>query len=375
MPSDEQVPVSPETPANPTPADPQKPAAPPAPVEGKQADPPSARDEAPATPPDDLPVMGDGDVLDRLSPPKPTQTPVVPPAAPKPGETPTPDPAAAKPPEGEDSDEPQEGDETPPTKEELASMHSKTRRRFKTLMAREEAARPYAEFGQDIAVRAHDAGVEIHTVDAWIEAGLRLRKGDPEALNMVANVLKAKGYQFEAPAPAAPDYGPLNTLLGVLARTGDISEATKSEITKALETAVPKAPVKPVTPPPAPAQPRQAPQVDFVGMARQEMAQTSAEYQAELGANWPAFREKAVAELQKVEAALPPHVRDNPRLFNARWTKVCERLRQAQSAPPKTPTIQSAARPNTGTPPPPQPLKPGTPEYDDALLSGKINVG
>ena len=378
-------PVSPEPPKDSSPSEPQQTGATPPVADGRQAAPPAERSPAPAAESDDgVPVIGEGDVLDRLSSGKSKQDAPPEPAAAKPADAAPTEPAAEKTPDAESEDDtPTEEDVQPPSKEELDGMHSKTRRRIKGFMQRIDAMQPYAEFGSDLLERAHAAQMDVKTLDSWVEAGLRLKQGDPEAMELVANILVKRGWQPPANEAPTVDRTRVDDVLDLLASSGEITEAAKSHLAKALDTAIPKVAPKPVTAaPPAPAAPqRQAPAQPSVSPYEQARAQAQAlvaeargEYQARAAGNWTKVEPEIVKELQTMEAKLAPQIRDDPRRWPARYAQAAERVLLRLSSRPAQPPVQSALRPGGGTPPPPAKLVPGTPEYEDALLSGKIAV-
>jgi hypothetical protein len=354
--------TSPETPvAVPSPAAQTTPEANPTPTGGETPASPAASDKVKAP----TPVLGEQDVLDRLSPPieKPKSEPSVP-AVKAEGEV-APEGAAPETP----ADETESDEYVPYTDAEGAKYHSKTRRRFKQLDSRIKEMEPYANFASNIARSAAENEVPIESVQKWLDIGFQVRRGDPQALAAMQNLIASHGVVTEA---AAPDVSGVTEILEKLHRSLDISDEAKERIEAALTRAVPKAEKKPA--PVAPQQRQAPPQPQGPSPIRQTASwvqSQEARYAQQLGPKWPAVKAQIYAEAARREAQLPANLVNDPLELRVRFAACAEHVltKASQKAPVVSvqPTLRAVNAPSSAPT-----LKRGTPEYEDALLSGTL---
>ncbi len=387
MPADPQDPVpSPETNAAPSPASQPAPAAPPEPAGGVPAASPPVSDKAPvsappkaATPDDpkkgtnpaspDVKPLGEGDVLDRLTPPtqKPTEPAV---------------PAKVEPPVSEDTEnkeappvenEPEDAPFKAADEKELAGYHSRTRHRIKQYHKELDRQKPYVEFAESLVGRAAENNLTVPAIIGWQNLGFGIRQRDPEALQALQDILDSHGVSKPAPPAAAPDLSPVEAVIAKLHQSLDINDEGKAALLRALDP-LKKPAAAPAQAPqpqraPQPQQQRQAPPANplaqtasWVGAQEAQLAQTH-------GQKWPELRKAIYAEAARREALLPPHIVNDPIELRVRHAACTAHVLAKASAPrPTPPPVQSSLRANTA-PIPLQVPKKGTAEYDDYLMT------
>lgn len=273
--------------------------------------------------------------------------------------------------------EPTPGEFKLPEKAEIDAYHSKTRARVKGLVERIETREPFAKYGEAVLKEADRNGVSNGQLNAWIELGFLAKNGHPDALPILANILKNAGYKNADLAPAVDaqpqfDTAALEVALARAYDNADISESGLREIRKTLASAKPvapaaKAPEVRTTPPPTT---QVNPQVE----ALKQVNQIKAEYAAEHGPRWQQLEPLITKELAAIEAKITDrNVLNNPALWAGRIIRAAERVLNRSSAP-ATPAVTPSLRASTSPTPPPAPLQSGTAEYEEALLTGRIAV-
>jgi hypothetical protein len=339
-----------------------------------QPDPPPASVPDPATSEpadsDDEPVIAsEEEILDRLQGKTPKQDPKSPETA-----------ADVEPPIAEDA---QANPATPeaekpfefPDEKELAGYHSRTRDRMKQIIGKAKEAAPYANYGKAVLAEAEKFGVKVEQLNAWLELGFQVRAGNiKDTAPILANLLKTAGYKDAALAPEAElgiDTAAIEAAIDALHADADMTDGAALKLKAALKARA-KAPEKPseAKAAPEPARP-QAPDLQApIRAALSDINASRMEYAAELGPRWQQLEPQIRAEMTRLESTLPPDIRDNTKLWTSRYHRVVQSvLNRPVAKPPLTPSLRA-----NSTPPAQKQLERGTPEYDEALLSGRIAV-
>lgn len=292
-----------------------------------------------------------------------------------------------------------------PDEAELNGYHSKTRDRFKGMIRhldgvkRELAdAKPFADYGAAVVGQARKLGVTNEQLNAWLETGFMLKQADPRALPALASILKQAGYKDPAlappaaPAPAAPDLSALDAVIDSLHKDLSIDDKGALALKNALKTVVPAKPVAPaVQAPVQPQQPAVPPQVASqaaeYAQAVKSINEQLNEYAAATGLPVAEVQARIKAETDKIEAKLTPQQINNVANWQTRFNLAASNAFRPASAPPAappapkpvtknpplTPSLRAQA-PSTPRSPTATGPKPGTPEYEEALLEGRISV-
>jgi hypothetical protein len=311
--------------------------------------------------------LGEGDVLDRLTPPEK-----------KPIETPAADAAPVPTPAGEDTenkaapaeDTPEDAPFKDADEAELAGYHSRTRHRIKQYKTELDRLRPAAKFGFDISQAAAERGIQFQSVIGWQNLGFGLRDKDPEAVQALGKILESHGYQ-PAGEPVAPDVTSVEQVVDKLFESMDINADARAKILATL------APIKKPAPAPvqqqqrAPApQQQQAPQQNPVEQTVQWVAGQESQAAARVGAaKWPDVRKALYAEARRREAGLPLHLLNDPIEMRIRFAACLEHA-VARASAPAAPRVQ--VQPTLRATPSPTPVslpKRGTAEYDDYVMT------
>lgn len=269
-----------------------------------------------------------------------------------------------------------------PEKAEIDAYHSKTRHRVKSLVDRIEQREPFAKYGEAVLKEAEKHGVTNQQLNAWLEVGFLAKNGHPDALPVLANILKNAGYKNADLAPAVEaqpqfDTAAIEAALAKAYDNADISESGLREIRKTLAATPKPAPAAPQAPKPeVRAAPQVAPPINYQAEALTRIGRIKAEYAAEYGPRWKQAEPEIAKELASIESKIADrNVLNDPSLWPQRMTRAIERVLNRPSAPalsstPVTPSLRASSSPT----PPPAPLQPGTAEYEDALLTGRIAV-
>lgn len=377
MPADSLDPVpSPEPVADSSSAPQTAPAATPEPSGGVPTTPPVVSDKAsvsapakPAIPADpskgvspvtpDVKPLGEGDVLDRLTPPTAKTT-----------EPATPEVAVETPTSGdtENKEAPVESEEdapfTPADEKELAGYHSRTRKRLGQYHKELARQKPYVEFAENLVTAAAQNNLTVPAILNWQKLGFGIRAGDPEALEALESVLDSHGRTAQQ---AAPDLAPLEAVIAKLHRSLNLDDEGKAELEAALG-GMKKAPA-PQPPPPQP-QRQAAPQQQ----APHPLAQTASWVQSQEaqlaqthGQKWPDLKKAIYAEAARREQALPAHLVNDPIELRVRFA-ACKEYVLAKAVAPKLPSVQPSLRAITAPTPITAPKR-GTAEYDDFVMT------
>lgn len=374
MPASDTDPVPSPAPSTPSSAvETSTPAQPEPKVSAEPPAPPAASDDSPAPVLESIDAPDEEEVLARLQGKTPKKdTKATPPAAA--ADTPPATPEA----KADEAAAPEPTAEFKlPEKAEIDAYHSKTRARVKGLVERIETREPFAKYGEAVLKEAEKHGVTNQQLNAWLEVGFLAKNGHPDALPVLANILKNAGYKHADLAPASEaqpqfDTAALEAALAKAYDNADISESGLREIRKTLAIAKPAAPVakapepqRQVAPTPTPANP-QAEALTRIGRIK-------AEYAAEFGPRWKQAEPAISKELADIEAKLDYQTRADPSLWPQRMTRAIERVLNRPTAPalsstPVTPSLRASTSPT----PPPAPLQSGTAEYEEALLTGRI---
>ena len=359
MPSNNDPDASPET-LNEAPS----PSSPPesTPVEGGTTAPPA--DSGKDTPKEEtpsVPLLGEGDVLDRLTNPKQKTNTQEPEAK---EETP-----AAKEPvaETEHAEESEDEDFKPADETELAGYHSKTRNRIKGFQREIDRLKPSAEFTNELLGEATQLGLSVESVRGWQNLGFGIRKGDPQALAALAEVLGSHGITQSA----APDVTPLRETIEKLHRSMNIDDDAKEAMEKALESmGKPTAPQRQAPPPaqqPRPQEPLNAPYEQTVSWVRNVEAQDAKKF----GAKYPEVNKAIYAEAKRREVGLPLNQLNDPVEMRVRYAACREAVLAKLLARPPQPKVESSLR-GSGPPTPLKVPQRGTEEYDDYIMTHGI---
>ena len=378
MSTDSLDPASPEIVAASSTAPPTAPAATPEPTGGVPATPPVASDKTsasaakpaiPADPskgasaiPPDVKPLGEGDVLDRLTPPttKPTEPPVAPEAA---VETPTSGDTDNK---AVAEEIPEDAPFAPADEKELAGYHSKTRKRLGQYHKELARQKPYVEFAENLVSAAAQHNLTVPAVLNWQKLGFGIRTGDPEALDALEAVLDSHG---RMPQPTTPDVAPIEALIQKLHRSLNLDDEGRA----ALETAL-----APLKKPAAPVQRQAPPQQQRAAQPQQQapnpLAQTAAWVQSQetqlattLGPKWPDLKKAIYAEAARRELTLPSHIVNDPIELRVRFA-ACKEYVLAKAAAPRPPSVQPSLRAISAPTPIPVPQR-GTEAYDDYVMT------
>ena len=379
-------PVTPSSPVTPPP----EPSPAPEPEGNETPAPPAASDQPKRLPEDNRPE--EEEVLARLQGIDTKKDKEEAPAAPEetPAATETPPTPAPKPDEF-----------TPPDEAEMNSYHSKTRDRVKGIMrhldgVKEElkVAQPYATYGKAVVDQARTLGVTNEQLNAWLETGFMLKKGDARALPALAAILKQAKFTDPAlgppapPAPAAPDLSAIDAAIDALHTSLDLSpEGTlklKSALKAVVATKAPAPPVAPVVTAPTPAP--IPPQVAAQAQAIQAVNGRRNEYAKALKERWPDVENKIRAKVTEIEAGMTPAEINDHSQWTARFDIAASEVLRAPThttatptppAPPaKHPTLTPSLRAASPSTPRAKPQGPqsGTTEYEEGLLDGTIEA-
>lgn len=357
MPSNNDPDASPETlNEDPSPSSPPEST----PVEGGTTAPPAdsgknpPKEETPS-----VPLLGEGDVLDRLTNPKQKTNTQEPEAKEE-----TPD---AKEPvaEAEHAEESEDEDFKPADETELAGYHSKTRHRIKGFQREIDRLKPSAEFTNELLGEATQLGLSVESVRGWQNLGFGIRKGDPQALAALAEVLGSHGIAQSV----APDVTPLRETIEKLHRSMNIDDDAKEAMEKALESmGKPPAPQKQAPPPqPVPQQqapPLNAPYEQTVSWVRNVEAQDAKKF----GAKYPEVNKAIYAEAKRREVGLPLNQLNDPVEMRVRYAACREAVLAKLLTRPPQPKVESSLR-GSGPPTPLKVPQRGTEEYDDYILT------
>lgn len=383
MPADLQDPVpSPAPAADPSPAASPAPVATPEPANGVPAASPPVSDKAPASAPakaaapadpskgespvkPEIAPLGEGDVLDRLTAPT-TKTEPTPVSTPEPA---APAPSAENPDAPAEAETAEDAPFVPADEKELAGYHSRTRHRIKQFQRELDKQKPFVEFADGLIQRAAEHNLSVQSVVGWQNLGFGIRKGDPEALQALAGILESHGI---APA-VAPDLSPVEAVIAKLHQSLDINDEGKAALLQALaplkkapEAQKPAAPVQRQAPAP---QPQRQPAPDPLVATANWVGQREAQLAAQHGQKWPELRKAIYAEAARREAALPPHLVNDPVELRVRHAACVEHVLARAAAPkPSLPSVQPSLRASPSPLPIPVPKR-GAIEYDDYVMT------
>jgi len=307
---------------------------------------------------------------------KPKENPPVTATPPKPADEPLVDAEnKAAPPESEDAPF-KDADDA-----ELSGYHSRTRHRIKQYQQEVTRLRPAAKFGFDLAEAASNSGVKLESVVAWQELGFGLRAKDPEAIEALANIVGTYGVKVGADAPV--DLTALETAVGEVFQSMDLSEAGKAKLQAALAgLKVSKAPAQPRQQAQPQPQRQQAQPQRQQAHPLQETANwigdQEAQLEAQIGkARFAALRPAIYVEAKRREAGLDLRLLNDPVDMRVRWASckehVLARASQAAAAPRALPTVQPLLAANHSATPIQTPKK-GTPEYDDHIMTHGLST-
>jgi hypothetical protein len=308
--------------------------------------------------------LGEGDVLDRLTPPTAKTT-----------EPATPEVAVETPTSGdtENREAPVESEEdapfTPADEKELAGYHSRTRKRLGQYHKELARQKPYVEFAENLVTAAAQHNLTVPAVLNWQKLGFGIRAGDPEALEALEEVLESHGRTAQQ---AAPDLSPLEAVINKLHRSLNLDDEGRAELEAALGTMKkPVAPVQRQAPPQQQQQPqRQAapapaphPHAQTASWVQSQEAQLASTH----GQKWPELRKAIYAEAARREQTLPSHLVNDPVELRVRFA-ACKEYVLAKATAPRPPSVQPSLR-AISAPTPLATPKRGTADYDDYVMT------
>ena len=340
-------------------------------VEGGTTAPPAERDKSTGEEEESsIPLLGEGDVLDRLT--NPTQKKTNTQEAPEETTSETQEETTST---GETETD-DEAEFKPADEKELAGYHSKTRHRIKQYQRELDRAKAAADFSNEMVAEGHQLGLSPDHIQQWQKLGFGIRKGDPQALEALKEVLGSHGI---LPKAAPVDAKPLRDVVEKLHRSMNLDDDAKEELERALEGLAP-AQEKASPPTPAPQQ-RQAqaaptPTQYEVAYTQTEKWVRSIEAQdaQKFGAKYPEINKAIYAEANRREAALPPQVRNDPIEMRVRYAACREAVMAKLLSRPPQPKVESSLR-GSGTPTPLKVPARGTEEYDDYIMTHGVPPG
>lgn len=346
-------------------------------VEGGTTAPPAERDKSTGEDAESsIPLLGEGDVLDRLT--NPTQKTNTQEDAKKEEPSATPEESTSTETEAESADN---EEFKPADDKELAGYHSKTRHRIKQYQRELDRVKAAADFSNELVAEGHQLGLSSEHIQQWQQLGFGIRKGDPNALAALVDVLNSHG---AIPKAQSFDPKPLRDVVEKLHRDMNLDDDAKEAIERVL-TGVesPKAaaaPAQPQPPAPAPAQqqaPSTPPQTQYRAAYDQTVnwvRSTEAQDAQKFGAKYPEINKAIYAEATRREASLPLHIRNDPIEMRVRYAACREAVISKLLSRPPQPKVESSLR-GSGAPTPLKVPERGTAEYDDYLMTHGIPPG
>lgn len=342
-------------------------------VEGGTTAPPAERDKSTGEEAESsIPLLGEGDVLDRLT--NPTQkTNTQEAAKEEPPATPEESTSTETEVESTDNEEFKPADD-----KELAGYHSKTRHRIKQYQRELDRVKAAADFSNGLVAEGHQLGLSSEHIQQWQHLGFGIRKGDPNALAALVDVLNSHG---ALPKAQSFDPKPLRDVVEKLHRDMNLDDDAKEAIERALSgVESPKVATPVQQQAPAPVQQQQTstpPQTQYRAAYDQTVnwvRSTEAQDAQKFGAKYPEINKAIYAEATRREASLPLHVRNDPIEMRVRYAACREAVMAKLLSRPPQPKVESSLR-GSGAPTPLKVPERGTPEYDDYLMTHGVPPG
>jgi len=347
-------------------------------VEGGKTAPPAERDKSTGEKAESsIPLLGEGDVLDRLT--NPTQKTNTQEKTPEEETSETPEKATGTPETEESAETEEEVAFKPADEKELAGYHSKTRRRIQQYQRELDRAKASADFSDMLITQGHEIGLSGENIHQWQQLGFGVRKKDPAALAALVEVLGSHG---ALPKAQEFDAKPLRDVVEKLHRSMNLDDDAKEALERALEGVAPgkQAQPQPTQQHQRQAQPAQQPEIQrtpyelayqsTVRSIRNEEAQDAQKY----GQKYPEINKAIYAEAARREALLPPHIKNDPVEMRVRYAACREAVLAKVLSRPPQPKVESSLR-GSGAPTPLKVPERGTEEYDDHVMTHGVPPG
>jgi len=268
------------------------------------------------------------------------------------------DPAPETPPKAEAPETPPAPEPEKSDDEELTELTNDTasklkpgdyRRKVNKLISRVKQAEPLAAVGKEIIELCEANKLAPPDYKAWVEVGIGLQNGDPQALAMLKNVATKAGIMpTSVPATMSPE---LDAWLTTQEKALEIAPSVAAELRKRLgPPAAPPAPPTAPTPQPPPTQRQQAPPaanpyVQAQTRAVKEIDRIADEYIAKLGdARFAELEPKIMVALK---ARKGKHPDAWPDIFRA---VVAEELAKAPKLATPGQPLRPGSTPSSATP-------------------------